>query len=167
MTADARWIQRQQLASHVREFLKGGTTIQFLTGMDSERMNAAYGHARALYHNGNYADACEILKFLCLQNHLEKDYFVYLGASYQKLNKMGMAIKAYTHAAIIDADDPNPHYNMALCYLALNNLDAAGRSADDAHARALNDPLDESGKVRFQVESLQQTIVAWQHAQAS
>lgn len=152
------------LFSHVRDFLVKGLTIQFMGGMTNDRMYAAFEHAKALYHEGNYQFALEIFKYLCLQNHLNKTYFMYLGACYQRMSRADMALKAYTHASALDPGDPRPHYNAAVCYLADDNLAGAEYAAADAQIRIDGEVWTDGLQER--VETLQRTINTLKHKAA-
>lgn len=155
---------RTELSKNVKEFLNHGLTLQFMGGMTSERMFAAFEHAKALFHKEEYDSAMDILKFLCLQNHMHKSYFLYLGACYQKTNRHEMAVKAYTHAAVLDTADPRPHYNVAMCYLALNDLTGAEYAAADAQMRTDNELW--KGDMQARVETLQRAINNRKHRAA-
>jgi len=107
------------------DFIINGKTLGELKGLSSEDMEVVYNVAYSTYAGENYEQAHKIFKFLCYFDHLEKKYWLGLGASRQMLKLYEQAIEAYTYAMLLDSNDPQPPLLAADCHIALGNRDAA------------------------------------------
>lgn len=116
---------QQEIQSLVDDFFEKGGTFKDIKGLSDETMEAVYGVAFNLYSHGKYEDAEKIFRFLGFFDHLNKKYFMGLGACRQMLKKYQEAIESYTFASMLDADDPLPPLHAGECHLATGNLEAA------------------------------------------
>ena len=118
-------ISADDFAEIMYNMLQNGKTLRQLKGLSNEQMEAVYGAAYTAYNNGNYEQAQKIFQFLCQFEHLEKKYWMGLGATRQMLHQYNEAIEAYSFATLLDADDPRPPLQAADCHIALGNKEAA------------------------------------------
>lgn len=114
--------QREQLLD---DFLNKCGTLKDLRGISDESMEAIYAVAYHLYAAGNFKRALSLFEFLCFYDHFERKYWMALGACRQMLKQYKAAIGCYAYAAMLDVDDPQPHFNAGDCYMALGEKNPA------------------------------------------
>ena len=107
----------KHLEEILNHFMTVGGVLKDAHGLTDEEMEAIYGVAYNLYESGKYEDALQVFKFLCFFDHLEKKYWMGLGAVNQMLKKYDDANNAYSMAAMLDIDDPTPAMHAANCLL--------------------------------------------------
>ncbi|MCP3880301.1 MAG: CesD/SycD/LcrH family type III secretion system chaperone [Sulfitobacter sp.] len=138
-------ISADDFAEIMQNTVQNAKTLSQLKGLSDEHMEAVYMAAYTAYNNGNYEKAQQVFQFLCQFDHLEKKYWMGLGACRQMLRQYADAIEAYSFAMLLDADDPRPPLQAADCHIALGNKDAAVSgltaaiewSGDDEQYRAI------------------------------
>ena len=118
-------IGADDLAEIMYNVIQNGKTLSQLKGLDDEHMEAVYAAAYQAYNSGHHDQALKIFQFLCQFDHLEKKYWMGLGACRQMLKQYSEAIDAYTFAMMLDSDDPRPPLQAADCHIALGNKEAA------------------------------------------
>ncbi len=118
-------VSAEELADMITNFLNNGKTLKDMKGLTDENMEAIYGVAYQFYNSGNFEQAVKVFQFLCYFDHLEKKFWMGLGATRQMLKKYSEAIDAYSFAALLDVNDPRPPLQAADCHMALGNRDAA------------------------------------------
>ena len=108
--------------------LESGGIIQELAGISEEDMEMKYREGHRQYQEGDYSKAKEHFSYLALMNPHRKEYWLGLATSQMKLNDNENALVSYACASYLDADDPNPHFCAAACYLKQDNKEDALRS---------------------------------------
>lgn len=103
------------------DFFSQGGTFKDLKNMSEESMEAIYSVAYNLYKGGKYDESLKIFQFLCFYDHLNKKYFMGLGASQQMLKNYNGAIEIFTFVTVLDTEDPKPVIYLGDCYLAEGN----------------------------------------------
>jgi type III secretion system low calcium response chaperone LcrH/SycD len=106
-------------------FLTSGGVFKDAHAISDEEMEAIYSVAYNLYENGKYDDALQVFKFLCFFDHMEKKYWLGLGAVRQMLRQYDDAVNAYSMAAMLDIDDPAPASHAADCLLLAGKKEEA------------------------------------------
>ena len=96
-----------------------GKPLQEILEFSDETIEIFYQQANALYQNHNYIEAIEAFTFLTTINPFIVNFWIGLGMSEQRLEEYGNAFLAYSMAMMVDASNPMPHYQTALCYRAL------------------------------------------------
>jgi len=109
----------------LEHFLTSGGVFKDAHGITDEEIEAIYSVAYNLYENGKYDDALQVFKFLCFFDHLEKKYWLGLGAVHQMLKQYDDAVNAYSMAAMLDIDDPAPASHAADCLLLAGKKEEA------------------------------------------
>ena len=100
--------QAHDIAEQVTRFLQRGAVLADIRGLSERDMNAVYTLAYNQYDHGAYQRAETLFRFLCFYNHLEKKYFMGVGACRHMMRNYAGAVEAYAVAALLDADDPRP-----------------------------------------------------------
>lgn len=116
---------QEEFAQIMHDFITNGKTIKDIKGLSWDDMEAIYTVAYNTYNSGDYEKAHKVFQFLCYFDHLEKKYWLGLGACRQLLKQYQEAVEAFTFAGMLDADDPRPPMQAAECHIALGNTDAA------------------------------------------
>lgn len=117
--ADARFTEL------VESVVYGQSTLGDVKGMSEQELEAVYTVAYNLYGQNRNAEAEKLFRFLCLYGHLDKRFWMGLGACLQQQQKYEEAVQAYSYMAILDVENPYPPLHAAYCYLALNDFEKA------------------------------------------
>ena len=94
-----------------------------------------YPHAFALYNQGNYVQAGALFSQLVLQNPFDEKLWRGLAASKQMEREYEAALCAWALVAILQENDPLPHFHAAECYLSLHDAEEAMKALDAAEAQ--------------------------------
>ncbi|CCB66717.1 SycD/LcrH family type III secretion system chaperone [Hyphomicrobium sp. MC1] len=104
------------------DILDGRTDLAAIAGMTAEEIEAIYSIGYGFYTSGNYQDALDIFKFLCMHRHLDKRFWMGLGATSQLLKDYDRAIVSYRTCAMLDLSDAQLPLRAAECFLALGDM---------------------------------------------
>lgn len=96
--------------------------VQGCEELSDEAAEQFYTYAYAQYKFGNFLQAAEVFRVLCARRALEARFWFGLGASCQEAKDYASALRAWAMAAIIDIDDPYPHFHAAECAVSMGNL---------------------------------------------
>jgi type III secretion system low calcium response chaperone LcrH/SycD len=114
-----------------------------LTNVAAEQF---YSFAFAQYQCGDLKKAAETFHVLCARRPLESRFWFGLGATLQEDRYYKEALNAWAMAAILDKDNPYPHFHAAECACSISNLDDAKHALREAGTRIAHDedhPLKE------------------------
>jgi len=125
MTEQNEKLTADDLKELLENFLAQGATLSDIPNLSEETMEAIYSIAYTLYNQGKYEDAEKVFRSLSFYDHMNKRYFMGLGACRQMLKRYDEAIETYSYATMLDIDDPRPPLFAGDCHLALGNLEAA------------------------------------------
>ena len=81
-----------------------------------------YSYAFAQYQSGNWTQAIEVFQILCARRPLEARFWFGLGASLQEGNDYEKALRAWAMTALLDQENPYPHFHAAECSFSLKDL---------------------------------------------
>ncbi len=138
----------ENLEQIIDHFLSVGGVFKDAHGLSNEEMEAIYSVGYNLYQSGKYKDALNIFKFLCFFDHLEKKYWMGLGAVHQMMGNYERAVESYSYATLLDIEDPRPALHAADCYLILGNKEAAESALNAVIEFSGNDPAKKQFKER-------------------
>jgi type III secretion system low calcium response chaperone LcrH/SycD len=145
MTAPETPTAEANLDAIVEHFLEHGGVFKDAHAITDAEMEAVYSVAYNLYKAGKYDEALKVFKFLCFFDHLEKKYWMGLGAAQQLLGKYEDAVQAYSYAALLDVRDPRPPMHAADCYMLLGDRE----KAESALHATIEFSGDDPAKSRF------------------
>lgn len=114
-------ISDEQMKALIDRFMTQGATFKELKGFSSEEMEAIYSVAYNLFQYGKHEDAEKVFRFLCFFDHLEKKFWLGLGATRKALGNHSGAIDAFGLAGILDVRDPRAPMQAAESHIALGN----------------------------------------------
>lgn len=103
-----------------------------LTNIAAEQF---YSFAFAQYQSGDLKKAAEAFHVLCARRPLEGRFWFGLGATLQEERDYEKAMKAWAMAALLDRENPYPHFYAAECACSMSNLDDAKHALREAEQR--------------------------------
>ncbi len=106
--------------------------VQAAEGTQEIDPEAFYAHAFALYQSGKMSDASEVFQVLCTKYPLEKRFWFGLAAAHQEGACYEKALQAWAMSALLDADNPYPHFHAAECATSLQNKEDALLALEEA-----------------------------------
>ncbi len=93
--------------------------FQDLMEVGDDFMVTLYALAHQAYQNNKYHEAGKMFSVLCVMNHLERKYWLGLGASLQMEKKYLPALECYGLAVLLHYKEPDAHLYTAECMLAV------------------------------------------------
>jgi type III secretion system low calcium response chaperone LcrH/SycD len=112
-------------------------TLQKAFGVSNYEMEEIYSEAYRFYQEDNYLEASTGFRWLVLLNPFIAKYWTGLAASLQLLEKYEKALHAYAISALLESENPYPHFHAYECYEALNNKEEAEKALDLAYQRTI------------------------------
>lgn len=109
-------------------------------GLSKDTLETIYAFAYGFYESGNYAKASRFFQFLTEYDPNNGKYWKGLGAAYQMLKSQEKAVKCYAQAALLDENDPYPHWHAAECFWALKNTELTSQALNSSEATAKRNP---------------------------
>ncbi len=100
---------------------------------------AFYAHAYALYQSGKTADASEVFQVLCVKYPLESRFWCGLAASCQENANYDKALRSWAMSALLDPENPYPHFHAAECATSLNQKEDALLALEEAKSLIKSD----------------------------
>ncbi|MBS4168140.1 SycD/LcrH family type III secretion system chaperone [Parachlamydia sp. AcF125] len=140
--------------------VKRGLAPKDLMGMNDASVEGIYGQAYHLYNTGKYKDASHLFRLLIMLNGTESKYSMGLAASYHMLKAYESAVQVYAICALLDPENPIPHYHSSDCYIQMGDKVSAMIALKMALERAGNKPQYAPLKDRttLTIKSLQKEI---------
>ena len=117
--------RRKIVLKDVLGALQKGHTIGDLMDLSQNDIESLYTTGYNYYEAKQFDKALTTFQLLCLMDHVDKRFYMGLGASRQMLGQYKEALEAYGYVVMLDIDDPVPLYHLAECHLALGDLKRA------------------------------------------
>lgn len=114
-------IDAAQIAERVKAIIKDNATLKQLKGVTNAELEAVYSLAFGYYQTGKFNEALKLFQFLVLFDHLNKKYWMGLGAVQQVLKDFQGAIVSYGYSSFLDLKNPKPQFHAAECFLAMGD----------------------------------------------
>lgn len=111
----------KKLADVLNKVMKKGMLAKEALGLNDTVVEGLYAQAYRLYNTGKYVDASYVFRILITLDPTEPKYLLGLGACFHMGKEYQNAIEAYTMCAVIDPQNPVPHYHASDCYLNLGD----------------------------------------------
>ncbi len=147
----------EDLEAYLEEFvpniLMKSETLQRAFGVTNYEMEEIYCEAYRLYQEDIYLESSTAFRWLVLLNPFVAKYWKGLAASLQLMEKYEKALHAYAMAALLDSDNPYPHFHAFECYESMENDEDADKALDLAYHRTLGkesyrDLQEEIGQIK-------------------
>lgn len=91
--------------------------------------------AITFYQQKNYALAEPLFTQLCISNPFEESFWRGLASSLQMLNKWKEALQSWCIVALLQDNDPAPHFHAAECFFLLKEKDETRKALLQAEKR--------------------------------
>ena len=108
--------------------------------LTEEEVEKFYSYGFAQYGSGNWAEAADVFRVLCTRRPLEPRFWFALGATLQEAESYQEALHSWAMAALLERDDPYPHFHAAECCFSLNMSDDARKALRESELRTQKDP---------------------------
>lgn len=143
---------KEMLQSH----FPGQTILQDACGLSNSSLEALYEQAYDHYTSGRGLEAARSFGLLIALNPFQQKFWMGLAASQHLEQQYEKALQAYALAALLDDQDPVPHYHAAQCYLAMGNKRDAIKALElaEAHASAHSS----LASLRSRISNLKETL---------
>lgn len=125
------------LDDFIPNMLLKSETLQKAFGISGEEMEEIYREGYNYYEVDQYLEASTNFRWLVLLNPYLTKYWMGLAASLQLLEKYEKALHAYAVSALLECDNPYPHFHAYECYVALNNKEDAVKALELAFQRTV------------------------------
>ncbi len=120
--------------------LEKGLAVGAALDIPQEQIEAYYGWGRQFYVRGDYPAAERVFAYGFLHAGADIRFAKALAAARKMQGKYDEALKAYSLAAILDLDDPEPSFFAAECLFHLERKAAALSALDAADEQAAEAP---------------------------
>ena len=114
----------------MKAIIKDNATLKQLKGVTNAELEAVYSLAFGYYQTGKFNEAMKLFQFLVLFDHLNKKYWMGLGAVQQVLKDFQGAIVSYGYSSFLDLKNPKPQIHAAECFLAMGDKRNAASSLE-------------------------------------
>jgi type III secretion system low calcium response chaperone LcrH/SycD len=115
---------------------------EFLPKLVETEEKTLYSQGYSFYQKGHYRQAVEIFRLLTVRNPFEKNYWFSLASALQEEKEYGLALQAWAMTALVEQNNPLPHFHAAECYFSLNQKRDAFLALFEAKERSRpSDPL--------------------------
>jgi type III secretion system low calcium response chaperone LcrH/SycD len=112
-------------------------SLQQTFGISAVEMEEVYSEAYAFYQDNNYPQAVSSFQRLVWLNPYTVKYWMGLGASLQLLKQYERALYAYAVWALLECENPYPHFHAFECYSASKNKEESAKALALAYKRTL------------------------------
>ena len=123
-------IDTAKIANDVKSLIEKQATLKQLKGVTNAELEAVYSLAFGYYRTGKFDEALKLFQFLVLFDHLNKKYWMGLGAVQQVLKDFQGAIVSYGYSSFLDLKNPKPQIHAAECFLAMGDKRNAASSLE-------------------------------------
>ncbi|MBN1914895.1 MAG: SycD/LcrH family type III secretion system chaperone [Parachlamydiales bacterium] len=106
-----------------------------LPRLTQEENISLYAQGYAFYQQGQYEKGAEIFKILTLHDPMEEKFFKGLASCYQMQGFFEKATESWAICALLDKNDPYPHFHAAECLISLGEKNDAIKALLEAKKR--------------------------------
>lgn len=129
-----------EMDAYLQEFILNkmpeSETLQQAFEVGNIEMEMLYLEGYNFYVKKAYEDSTLIFQWLAILNPFISKYWSGLGGSQFMVKNYEKALKCYAMSALLDCEDPFPHYYAGLCYRELGNTEDKNKALNLAFARA-------------------------------
>lgn len=143
------------------KILQKGMIPKDALGLSDAVVEGIYAQAYRLYNTGKYVEASHLFRMLIMLNVSEAKYLLGLAACFHMLKEYQNAVQTYTMCAMLDPENPIPHYHASDCYVQMKDPLSAIIALDLAVKRAGEKPEYAKIKERalLSIESLKTQLM--------
>ncbi len=108
--------------------------------LSEEEVERFYSFGFAQYGIGNWAEAADVFRVLCTRRPLETRFWFALGATLQESGSYDEALHSWAMAALLNTEDPYPHFHAAECCFSLLLSQDGAKALNESELRIKKDP---------------------------
>lgn len=113
--------------------------MEELNAITHEEIEQFYAFGFAQYGSGNWGKAADAFRVLCTRRPMEPRFWFALSATLQEAGSYKDALHSWAMAALLNKEDPYPHFHAAECCFSLQMLKDAAKALREAEERTLSD----------------------------
>lgn len=102
------------------------------TPFPEEEVEKFYAYGFAQYGSGNWSKAADVFRVLCTRRPLEPKFWFALGATLQEAGNYSQALHSWSMAALLNKNDPYPHFHAAECCFSLQKVADASKALNES-----------------------------------
>lgn len=125
-----------------------GYTLGDYMEVTEDELEAGYAAAYNMMNSGQYQMAERLFGSLCALDHYDPRFLLGVGTCRQQLGQYAEAVAAYSAAVLLDVESPVYPIRAAECYLAMGDIEMAGKGIAGALFLAGDRPEFESVRRR-------------------
>lgn len=129
------------LESYLDDFIPNvlmkSETLQKAFGVTNYEMEELYAEAYKFYYEDNFLESSTAFRWLVLLNPFQAKFWMGLAATLQLLEKYEKALHAYAVSALLECENPYPHFHAYECYCTLKNKVDGEKALDLAYQRTI------------------------------
>lgn len=120
------------LDDFIPNVLAKSETLQQAYGITTKEMEELYAKAYEFYQSNKYQEAFSLFRWLLIFNPFIQKYWMGFAASQQLLKLYEGALHGYAVAALLQDENPYPHFHAYECYMSLENREEALKALEEA-----------------------------------
>lgn len=124
--------------------------LQQAFGISDKEMQVFYAQGYLDYQKGNFPKAAKSFEAMLALSPFTKKYWMGFSASMQLWKKYDRALKGYAMLALLDTENPYPHFHAYECYMAKRNT----REAKKALKTAFEKVSDKYSSLKSEIERI-------------
>jgi type III secretion system low calcium response chaperone LcrH/SycD len=142
----------EYLEDFIPNTLLKSETLQKAFGVSNYEMEEIYKEAYDQYQDDCYLESATHFRWLVLLNPFVSKYWNGLAASLQLLAKHEKALHAYAMVALLEKDNPYPHFRAYECYEKMGNPEEGAKALELAYQRAKSE--EKHRELQTEIEQL-------------
>ncbi len=150
----------EEALSKLGRLIQEGKPIPIET-FTKEDFTTLYTVGYGLYETGDYPQAKRIFHQLVLAKPLQSEYWFGMGSCLQMEKSFTEALSAWAMCALLDGQNPLPHFHAGECYYSLGDIEE-GKKAMNLFLQI----ADESPQLAEEIERARVMLDQWEAARA-
>lgn len=131
-----------------------------LIGVNNQVAEGMYAQAYRFYNTGKYEEACHLFRLLIMLDSTEPKYTMGLAACFHMMKNYRAAVEMYTLCAIVDPQNPVPHYHSSDCFIQMADKASALVALQMALKRTKGKPEYQTmrDRIKMSISSLKKEL---------
>lgn len=142
----------QEVLKELGEKLSQGEPLT--DDFNHEDLALLYSMGHSLYKIGDYAQAQNVFQRLVISKPLERRNWLAYGGALQMNGDYEEALTAWSMAALLDDNDPLPHFHAAECLFSLKQPDEGEKALSEVERRLTD---ENEGDLRDKIRALRKS----------
>ena len=103
--------------------------------MEQIEVERFYAYGFAQYGSGNWNEAADTFRVLCTKRPMEPRFWFALAGTLQEAGSYHDALPSWAMAALLQPEDPYPHFHAAECCLSMKMTHDAAKALSESDRR--------------------------------